>query len=188
MLKHANKLFMLWLLGITCFALANEDEKNELSKHVNKKGDISFPSGFDTEMAHLGSWFVPDGGASGFHDVYTEKQSIEAFRKTGKFPDGATLVKELRASHAGNYTTGAGVKYSTSTIKQWFVMIKDSKNRFKDNSLWGDGWGWALYKPDDTSKNLVTNYKTDCLGCHIPVKGKDWIYTEGYPVLFMSEK
>ncbi len=30
---------------------------------------------------------VGGGGASGFHDVYTEKASVEAFRKTGKFPD-----------------------------------------------------------------------------------------------------
>ena len=63
-------------------------------------------------------------------------------------------------------------------------MIKDSKNRFeKDNPLWGEGWGWALFKPDDTSMNLTKNYKTDCLGCHIPAKNKDWIYTEAYPIL-----
>ncbi|MEH6451913.1 MAG: hypothetical protein V7782_02620, partial [Psychromonas sp.] len=44
---------------------------------------------------------------------------------TGKFPDGTTLVKELRESKAGSYTTGEGVSYATSGIKQWFVMIKD---------------------------------------------------------------
>ena len=188
MLKRVHKLLVMCLLGLSCFSVANEDKNNFLSKHVNKEGKISFPSGFDMELSHLGSWFVPEGDASGFHDVYTEKQSIESFREIGKFPDGTTLVKELRASHVGDFTTGAGVKYSTTTIKQWFVMIKDSKNRFKDNLVWGDGWGWALYKPDDTSKNLVTNYKTDCLGCHVPVKDKDWVYTQGYPILFQTGK
>ena len=74
-------------------------------------------------MVHLGSWFVPEGGASGFHDVYTEKESVESYRETGKFPDGATLVKELRAAQSGVFTTGAGVSHATVDIKQWFVMV-----------------------------------------------------------------
>lgn len=153
------------------------------SPNVDDKGNISLPADFRMNMVHLGSWFVPEGGASGFHDVYTEKSSAEAYRKTGKFPDGATLVKELRASKSGNYTTGNNVSYATPDLKQWFVMVKDSKGRFSDNPIWGDGWGWALYKTDDKSINVAKDYKTDCLGCHIPAKNKDWIYTEAYPTL-----
>jgi hypothetical protein len=84
---------------------------------VDKKGNISFSGDFRTSMVHLGSWFVPEGGGSRFHDVYTEKSSAEMYRKTGKFPDGATLVKELRATKAGAYTTGADVSYATSGLK-----------------------------------------------------------------------
>ncbi|MBL4782740.1 MAG: cytochrome P460 family protein [Porticoccaceae bacterium] len=153
------------------------------SPYVDDSGHIHFPSGFRTSMVHLGSWFVPTGDASGFHDVYTEKETVDAFRKTGTFPDGATLVKELRVSEANNYTTGSGVSYATKGIKQWFVMIKDAKGRFADNPLWGDGWGWALYKYGDRDKNVATSYKTDCLGCHVPAKAKDLVYTEGYPTL-----
>jgi hypothetical protein len=168
------------ILGIGSFSVVAEDT---FSPYVDAKGNISFPLDFRTNMVHLGSWFVPSGGASGFHDVYTEKKSVEVFRKTGKFPDGAVLVKELRASKSGNYTTGEGVNYATKDIKQWFVMVKDVKGRFANNPLWGDGWGWALYKPDNKAKNVATDYKTDCLGCHVPVKDKDWIYTEAYPTL-----
>lgn len=160
---------------------------SEFSPYVDNQGNISFPTDFRTSKAHLGSWFVPDGGASGFHDVYTEKSSIEAFRKTGKFPDGTTIVKELRASKKGAYTTGQDVSHSTEELKQWFVMIKDSKGRFADNPLWGDGWGWALFKPDNRAKNVAADYKTDCLGCHVPAKGNDWIYIEAYPVLLESD-
>jgi hypothetical protein len=153
------------------------------SPYVDGQGNISFPGDFRISMVHLGSWFVPEGGASGFHDVYTEKESAEVFRETGKFPDGATLVKELRAANSGTYTTGQNVSYATDGLKQWFVMIKDEKGRFTDNSLWGDGWGWALFKPEDRSVNVATNYETDCLGCHVPAKAKDWVYTEAYPTL-----
>lgn len=168
------------ILDIGSFSVMADDT---FSPYVDAKGNISFPLDFRTNMVHLGSWFVPSGGASGFHDVYTEKKSVEVFRKTGGFPDGAVLVKELRASKSGNYTTGDGVNYATNDIKQWFVMVKDVKGRFANNPLWGDGWGWALYKPDNKAKNVATDYKTDCLGCHVPVKDKDWVYTEAYPTL-----
>ncbi len=92
-------------------------------------------------MVHLGSRFVPEGGASGFHDVYTERENVEAYKKDGKFPDGATLVKELRAHESGDFTTGEGVSHSTNGLKQWFVMVKDSENRFPENANWGAGWG-----------------------------------------------
>jgi hypothetical protein len=168
-------VFFLYVLPLSA--------ESRFSPYVDDKGNIYFPVGFRDSMVHLGSWYVPEGGASGFHGVYTERESVDAFRETGKFPDGAILVKELRASESGDYTTGKGVSHSTSTIKQWFVMVKDTDNRFSDNPVWGDGWGWALFKPDGPGKNLAANYKTDCLGCHVPVKENDWVYTEAYPIL-----
>jgi hypothetical protein len=181
---HTNKMLARLLLGFTfCFSSISLIADEIFSPYVDASGNISLPDDFRTTMVHLGSWFVPEGGASGFHDVYSEKESVVAYLRDGKFPDGATLVKELRASKSGSFTTGQGVSYATSGLKQWFVMIKDSKNRFADNPLWGEGWGWALYKPDRPSKNVATNFKVDCLGCHIPAKDQDWVYTEAYPTL-----
>ena len=154
-----------------------------LSPHVDDGGGIHLPEDFRASMVHLGSWFVPEGEASGFHDVYTEAESVEAYRATGRFPDGATIVKELRAATAGNYTTGANVRYANEGLKQWFVMVKDQEGRFGDNPNWGEGWGWALFKPGNRSQNVSTNFRTDCLGCHVPAKETDWIYTEAYPTL-----
>ena len=168
------------IAGLSLSAIAADDS---FSPYVDEQGNISFPDGFRTSMVHLGSWFVHEGGESGFHDVYTEEESVAAYRETGKFPDGATIVKELRASDAGTYTTGENVSYATDGLKQWFVMIKDEKGRFADNPIWGDGWGWALYKPDDKGTNVASSYKTDCLGCHVPAKSNDWVYTEAYPTL-----
>ncbi|PVZ63476.1 cytochrome C [Pelagibaculum spongiae] len=167
------------------FLMASEaiaDDKS-FSPYVDTQGNISLPDDFRISMVHLGSWFVPEGAASGFHDVYTEKSSAQAYRKTGKFPDGATLVKELRASKTGDYTTGQGVGHAVTDVKQWFVMIKDAKGRFSDNKIWGEGWGWGLYKPDNRSKNVSSNYKADCLGCHLPAKNTDLVYVGAYPTL-----
>ncbi len=189
--KSSTSLLLILVCNLGTYpALADtdtKDNKEHFSPYVDSKGNISLPEDFRTSMVHLGSWFVPSGDASGFHDVFTEKATVEAFQKTGKFPDGATLVKELRASKSATYTTGESVSHATENLKQWFVMIKSSKSRFADNPLWGDGWGWALFKPDDTNMNHAKNYKTDCLGCHVPAKGNDWIYTEAYPLLKLNK-
>ena len=155
----------------------------DFSPYVDDQGAISLPVDFRKTMSHLGSWFVPQGDASGFHDVYMEVNSLEKYRTTGEFPDGAAIVKELRAHTSGSFTTGNNVSYANENLKQWFVMIKDSTGRFENNPLWGDGWGWALFKTDDPLTNVASDYKTDCLGCHIPAKATDWIYTQAYPTL-----
>ena len=63
------------IAGLSLSAIAADEG---FSPYVDQQGNISFPEGFRTSMVHLGSWFVPEGGASGFHDVYTEKESVEA--------------------------------------------------------------------------------------------------------------
>ncbi len=152
-------------------------------RYVRADGTISLPADFRTELTHIGSWFVPEGDASGFHDVFAQPSAVKHFREHGEFPDGTVLVKELRASEAGDYSTGAGVHRATPGLKQWFVMIKDQAGRFPGSPHWGDGWGWALFKPDKPESNVSGNYRTDCIGCHLPAKATDLVYIEGYPAL-----
>jgi hypothetical protein len=169
-----------WLgtaLCVTVWTAAGADDV------VGTDGSITLPEDFRATMTHLGSWFVPEGAASGFHDVYVSPGAAEVYRREGRFPDGAVLVKELRAADGADYTTGAGVQYASAQLKQWFVMVKDRAGRFSDNPLWGDGWGWALFKPDAPAVNVATNYRNDCLGCHEPARQTDLIYVEAYPKL-----
>lgn len=58
----------------------------------------------------------------------------------------------------------------------WFVMMKDWTNRFPENKLWGDGWGWSFFAADDRVNTTSTDYKTDCIACHVPAKANDWLY------------
>lgn len=182
-LSASLSLLIAWTLSTQPQTANAANDESGFSPYVDKAGNISLPADFRITMAHLGSWFVPEGDASGFHDVYTEATSVLHYRKHGKFPDGATIVKELRTAKAGDYTTGKNVSSATGEIKQWFVMIKDTKGRFQRNPNWGDGWGWALIKTDDVNKNVSTNYKADCIGCHLPARENDWIYVNGYPTL-----
>ena len=155
MLKIKNWITALLLSNLVF--LSSTGMAQEFNANVDSLGNIVLPDDFRKELTHLGSWFVADGDASGFHDVYTESSAVDAFRRNGAFPDGATLVKELRAHTTAPYTTGANVSFANQQLKQWFVMIKDSQGRFEQNPVWGDGWGWALFKPENPTKNLATD-------------------------------
>ena len=148
---------------------------------VDKSGNISKPANVRDTYQSLGAYTVLDPKGNQMHMTYASPGSAEAYRKTGKFPDGTVLVKEVFGTDHAQMTTG-DANWASGT-KVWFVLIKDQKGRFAGNPLWGDGWGWALFKSDAPDKQVATDYKKDCLGCHIPARSTDWIYVQGYPVL-----
>ena len=47
-----------------------------------------------------------ENGAKELHVVYAEPRSGDAYRKTGAFPDGAVLVKDVFATRTEALTTG----------------------------------------------------------------------------------
>ena len=149
---------------------------------VDKTGNILKPADYRDRYQALGTFFVRDPiGAEELHYTYASPGTAEFYRKNGKFADGTVLVKEVLGTDHGQLTTGDA--HWASGMKVWFVMIKDNKGRYPGNPLWGDGWGWALYKSDAPDKQIATDYKKDCMGCHIPAQKTDWVYVQGYPVL-----
>lgn len=62
-------------------------------------------------------------------------------------------------------------------------MVKDVTNRLPGNAGWGGGWGWALFEASDPDTDVVTNWRLDCLGCHMSALEDDYIYLQGYPLL-----
>jgi hypothetical protein len=149
---------------------------------VDKAGNIRKPPDYRDRYQALGTFTVLDPkGDAEMHYTYASPGTAEYYRKTGKFADGTVLVKEVFGTDHGAMTTGDA--HWAAGTKVWFVMIKDEKGRYSNNPLWGDGWGWALYTSDAPDKQVATDYKKDCLGCHIPARGTDWVYVQGYPVL-----
>ncbi|MDB5390779.1 MAG: cytochrome c, class [Planctomycetaceae bacterium] len=168
-------------------ACSQDNVTTSFSKYVDNKGNISLPDDFETSFVHLGSIAVASKkgvSADQLHVTYTRLDDLKAFQRDGKFPDGAILVKDVRATKGEELTTG-DVRYAAE-VKVRFVMVKDVQGRFKNSELWGDGWGWALFKGDDRKTQVAVNYRTECRTCHVPVKKQDWIYTQCYPLL--SEK
>ena len=151
---------------------------------VDSKGNLSVPHDYRATYHYLGSWAVAADqgpGAKEVHVVYASPGAVDAYRRLGNFPDGTVLVKEVYAATTGSMTTGT-VSHA-DTLKGWFVMMKDRRGRHPDNRLWGDGWGWSWIDAANPSKTTSTDFKTDCLACHVPAQATDWIYIHGYPLL-----
>jgi hypothetical protein len=151
---------------------------------VDGQGNLRVPENYRTAYQFLGAWAIAADqgkGSQQVHVVYASPGTVAAYRKNGSFPDDSVLVKEVFETTTGPMTTGT--LSSAQTLKGWFVMVRDSKNTRPDNKLWGDGWGWSWFDAGNPTKTTSTDYKVNCLGCHVPAQATEWIYVNGYPPL-----
>lgn len=104
--------------------------------------------------------------------------AVEAARKgqTNPWPDGAVLGKVV-------WKETEKPSWKAAIVPDEFIhaefMFKDSK-RWADN---GTGWGWARWVGSDYKPyGQDAGFSQECIGCHTPVKGEDWVYT--HPAVF----
>jgi hypothetical protein len=151
---------------------------------ADSKGNLHVPYAYKTTYQYLGSWAVAvdqGQGAKQLHVVYASPGTVTGYLKTGAFPAGTVLVKEVYMAATAPMSTG--VVSHEGTLQGWFVMVKGDNARYSGNSLWGDGWGWSWFDAKNPVKTTSTDYKSDCKSCHIPAQSTDWIYVGGYPPL-----
>ena len=148
-------------------------------------GKLHVPASYRSHYELLGVWAVaadePGQGAKQMHEVYASPGAIAAYAKSGDFPDGTVLVKEVYATATEPMTTGTVSR--ALSLKGWFVMVRDVRGAHPGDRLWGDGWGWSWFDAADPARTTSSDYTSDCRGCHIPAQATHWIYVEGYPAL-----
>ena len=185
-----NRILILALsitaIGTLSWVAAQDRNVYDGFKLVDKTGNLRKPADYRASYQMIGTWTVLDPKGNQMHDVYASPGAAESFRRNKKFADGTILVKEINGTDHATMTTG-NANWSAAT-QVWFVLIKDSKGRFPNNPLWGNGWGWFLFKADAPDKQVATGFKKDCLNCHVPAQASDWIYVQGYPVLNAGKK
>jgi hypothetical protein len=147
-------------------------------------GNLHVPEGYRSTYEFLGTWAVAaeqGQGSKEFHIVYASPGTTASYRRDGKFSDGTVLLKEVFGADTKMMTTGT-VSHA-DTLKGWFLMVKDTKGPHVGNKLWGDSWGWSWFDADNPSRTTSTDYKANCLACHVPARSTDWVYLAGYPPL-----
>jgi len=191
-ISRMSLTLILFAVPALILALGQAPAKVPFSPYVGADGAVSVPSDFRASWVHLGTWIVTSQAAAGpeksgtshangIHGVYTRAESLKAYKETGAWPDGTVLVLEVRPVQWDDLPTGHIMYAGDAT--EISVMIKDRANRFKNHPGWGDGWGWALFKPSNPRANMSTDYKKDCLSCHEVARDSDFVFVQGYPAV-----
>jgi hypothetical protein len=108
--------------------------------------------------------FATNGG---LHHFYANDKALEGYQ-SGKFPDGAVLVDDLlEVRDAGGGVTTEG------TRRRVAVMMKDQV-RFRDSG----GWGFEIFKGDESAPSLNAEGKAACFACHGKQKDHDLVYSQ----------
>ncbi|MEO0480970.1 MAG: cytochrome P460 family protein [Planctomycetota bacterium] len=159
-------------------------EPKGLTHYLAQDGAPRLPADFrNDEWVHLGTWSVAPAEGQKVHqqhNTYAERSAVEAYQKTGTWPDGSTLVKEL--VDVTPETMNTGFVAGGGKISGYFVMVKSAKTPIKDTPHWGDGWYGSQFGATDRTKNVSTGWNS-CRACHDPVKSTDWVFVDGYPML-----
>lgn len=152
-------------------------------------GDLILPKNFD-RWIYVGSPLTPNALNNGkanfpeYHNVYIETASYDIYKKTGVFPEGTIMFKELQLTlpqqhpdGSRNETSGRG--YFHGKLNGADVSVKDSKRFAATN-----GWGYFNFNHSEpkaaTGKLRAAN---ECADCHIAGAKKDMVWTQFYPRL-----
>ncbi|MEZ5356866.1 MAG: cytochrome P460 family protein [Bryobacteraceae bacterium] len=148
-----------------------------------KDGKLRQPDGY-RRWVYAGTPITPNDMNAGkaafpeFHAVYIDPSAYDHYAKTGQFPDGAVIVKELLSVGAKKATSGNG--YFMGEFTGLEVAIKDS-TRFRD-----EPGNWAFFSfghKYPLQKQSAAQATTSCNACHGANAGDDFVFTQYYPVL-----
>ncbi len=146
------------------------------------KGELIRPADH-REWVFVGAPVTPndmnDGNAAfpEFHNVYIDPTSFASYKKSGTFPDGTVILKELVS--VGGKSMDSGNGYFQGEFISLEAMVKD-RQRFKD-----EPGGWAFYRFGEAPNYAPTGarMKTEsCNACHSGAN-EDYVFTDTYPVL-----
>jgi hypothetical protein len=140
----------------------------------------------------VGAPLTPNGLNGGhanfpeFHHVYIEEKNVDAYLKTGSFPEGTIIVKELTrvlnpTFPDGSRTEPSGRGFFNGEYNGIDVTVKDSKRFAKTN-----GWGFFTFghHPLPYAEAAAEAPATECAFCHqANVAKTDMTWVQFYPLL-----
>jgi cytochrome P460 len=188
-------LVMAALIGVSAAVFSSgpfaQQAKQPGGAQFTPDGKMKLPTGY-REWVFIGSPLTPNalnGGKASFpefHNVYVERKNFDAYMKTGTFPEGTVLVKELVLLQKPTFPDGSqqapsGRGYFQGAFNGMDVSVKDTKKFAKTN-----GWGYFTFghhaEPYETT--AAESSAAECAGCHLANVAKtDMTYVQFYPVL-----
>ena len=162
-------------------ATTEDDERPIVA--FNRTGELVRPTGY-RKWIYVGTPLTPHDMNNGkaafpeFHSVYIDPEAYSDYEKTGEFPDGTVLIKELVSVGTKQATSGNG--YFMGEFTGLEVLMKDQQ-RFKDEP---GNWGFFSFGHEYPLKATARIQPTaNCNSCHGGAANDDYVFTQYYPVL-----
>jgi hypothetical protein len=206
-MKQRSMIIAVVMLGIVSLSIgrtarehevfAAQKSSNAASPSSNRAvqytadGKLKLPAGF-RRWVFLGAPLTPnalnDGEANfpEFHHVYVEEKNLDVYLKTGSFPEGTILIKELTrvlkpTFPDGSRTEPSGRGYFNGELNGIDASVKDSKRFARTN-----GWGYFTFghHPMPYEQTAAERPVSECAGCHLANVAKtDMTWVQFYPLL-----
>lgn len=183
-------IFSLAILNLAAAGTASAQSTSASRATWTGANEIALPKNW-REWVFLGSPLTPhalnDGKAPfpEYHNTYINPESYAAFRKTGAFPEGTVLFKELQLTMPGENPDGSrtevsGRGYFPGAFNGADVAVKDSKRCATSN-------GWCYFnfghQPEPYLAKATAMPKEKCASCHEANATKDMVFTKFYGAL-----
>jgi hypothetical protein len=156
----------------------------------NPAGELILPEGYH-EWVFLGSPLTPNalnGGNAPFpeyHNVYVQPEAFRTYRRTGEWPEGTIMLKELQLTREAVHADGSSVEvsgrgYFPGARNGIDISVKDRK-RFKDTNGWGF-FNFGHHAPPYAQTAKAQSVEA-CAGCHI-ANADNMVFSKFYaPIL-----
>ena len=112
-----------------------------------------------------------------FDNVFVNRESYDAFQKTGTWPDKTVMVLEVRRGEQNGSINKRG-RFQTGRLAAE-VHVKDV-DRFKG--------GWAFFAFNGESPGQLIPQDRDCYSCHAEHAAVDTTFVQFYPTLLPIAK
>ena len=212
----SNRISYIFLIVLSLVALAGYQQVKSQRVHAqtqestavfDSSGKLKLPTGY-RKWVFVGAPLTPEGLNDGkfncdepggctksnfpeYHHVYVEQKNVDAYLKTGDFPEGTVIVKELTrvlnpTFPDGSRTEPSGRGYFNGELNGIDVAVKDRKRFSKSN-----GWGYFTFghHPLPYAQTAAESPIGECAGCHIANVAKtDMTYIQFYPLLRDKDK
>ncbi len=170
-------LLLCFLLALSALPALAQDA------NFSKDGSLNRPEGYRDWM-YIGTPLTPNDMNNGeapfpeFHNVYINPQAWRAYQRTGQFPDGTVLVKELVS--VGSKEASSGNGYFMGEFVGLEAAIKDSKRFPNEPGHWAYfSFGHSYPLAEATKAQAVEN----CSSCHQTRAAQDFVFTQYYPII-----
>jgi len=167
-------------------------DSSQTTAVFDSEGKMKLPVGY-RRWVFIGAPLTPNALNNGkanfpeYHHVYVEQKNLDAYLKTGVFPEGTVIVKELTRVLNPTFPDGSrsepsGRGYFNGEYNGMDVTVKDSKRFAATN-----GWGFFNFghHPLPYAESAKEASVGECAGCHIAYVAKtDMTWVQFYPKFF----